>query len=62
MVFDDDCLWRGTVTKVVQWADTTTVTFEDGHKNTCLKAEWVEVGDWIEARSIIDSDKCVFDD
>jgi hypothetical protein len=50
MIFDDDCLYRGTVSKVVHWVDTTTVTFETGRSITCYKAEWIEVGDWIEAR------------
>lgn len=52
MIFDDDCIYRGTVVEVEHWFDKTTVTFESGKTIECQKAEWVEAGDWIEAREV----------
>ena len=52
MIFDDDCIYRGTVQKVYHGTidGKTTVTFESGKAITCIEARWVEQGDWIEAR------------
>ena len=51
MVFDDNCLYRGTVESVEHTEDQTIVIFDDSTKEyTCNRAEWVDRGDWIEVR------------
>jgi hypothetical protein len=47
MVFDDDCKWRGTVETVSSTPKHTIVTFQDGHTETCNRADWIKPGDWI---------------
>ena len=50
LIFDDDCIHRGTVVGVDHWEEYTKVAFEGDYAVTCQPAKWVEPGDWIEAR------------
>lgn len=65
MIFDDDCLYRGTV-ETVEHSETvgdtgTTVKFKDSTRTfTCSNGGWVDPGDWIEVRKN-DNGDCFFD-